>query len=159
MKFFIQSIDYKLWKIIDKGDFVPINPNTNLPKNEFEFNENDEKLMSLNSRALNMLFCALDTTEFNRVSSCETAHEAWMVLQMTHEGTSQVRESNVEILFREYELFEMKKDESITEMYKRFSNLVNELRGLGKRFENVELVKKVLRSLPEAWSMKVKAIE
>lgn len=35
------------------------------------------------------------------------------------------------------------------DIYKHFSNLVNKLKGLGKRFETIELVKKVLRFLSE----------
>lgn len=42
-------------------------------------------------------------------------------------------------------------------MYNRFSNLVNDLKRQGKRFEIVKLVKKILRSLPESWTIKVTA--
>lgn len=45
---------------------------TNLPINEKDYNDKDEGLMSLNTKAINMLFCALDSTEFNYVSSCES---------------------------------------------------------------------------------------
>lgn len=53
----------------------------------------------------------------------------------------------------------MKSRETIMDMFKQFSNLVNDLKGFGKRFETIELVKKILRSLPDAWSMKVTTIE
>lgn len=49
--------------------------------------------------------------------------------------------------FCKYKLFEIKSGENIMDIYKHFSNLVNKLKGLGKRFETIELVKKVLRFL------------
>lgn len=51
--------------------------------------------------------------------------------------------------FCKYKLFEIKSGENIMDIYKHFSNLVNKLKGLGKRFETIELVKKVLRFLSE----------
>lgn len=53
----------------------------------------------------------------------------------------------------------MKIGENITNMYKRFLNLVDDLKGLEKRFKTVDLIKKVLISLLELWPLKVKTIE
>lgn len=36
---------------------------------------------------------------------------------------------------------------------------MNDLKGLGKSFEIIKLVKKILRSLPNLWMMKVTTIE
>ncbi|CAI0550852.1 unnamed protein product [Linum tenue] len=44
-------------------------------------------------------------------------------------------------------------------MDKRFSTLVNRLKGLGKDFTSKELVRKVLRSLPLEWMAKRTVIE
>ena len=51
--------------------------------------------MSLNSKAMNALFCALDKKEFHRVSSCESAQEIWNKLEVVYEGTNQVKESKI----------------------------------------------------------------
>ena len=48
--------------------------------------------MSLNSKAMNALLCALDKKEFHRVSSCESAPEIWNKLDVVFEGTNQVKE-------------------------------------------------------------------
>lgn len=53
----------------------------------------------------------------------------------------------------------MKSKEMIMNICKRFSNLVHDLKGLGKRFKIIELVKKSLRFLPKSWTMKVTIIE
>ena len=38
-----------------------------------QWSELKKKKMSLNSKAMNALFCTLDKKEFHRVSSCESA--------------------------------------------------------------------------------------
>lgn len=55
-----------------------------------------------------MLFCALDSNEFNRVSTCESTQKIWIILQTTYEEISLVKESKIELIFQEYKLFKMK---------------------------------------------------
>ena len=45
------------------------------------------KATNFNSRALNALFSAVTNKEFKKISSIETAKEAWIILQTTYEGT------------------------------------------------------------------------
>ena len=44
------------------------------------------KAANFNSRALNALFSAVTIEEFKKISSIETAKEAWTILQTTYEG-------------------------------------------------------------------------
>uniref|UniRef100_UPI0024DE9535 hypothetical protein n=1 Tax=Klebsiella pneumoniae TaxID=573 RepID=UPI0024DE9535 len=53
----------------------------------------EKKIFYLNARAMNALFCALDKTEFNRVSTCETTFDIWHILESTVEGTSSVKDT------------------------------------------------------------------
>ena len=54
----------------------------------------------------------------------------------------------------------MNLEETIKGMFKRFTDIVNNLESLGKTFSNEEKVRKVLRSLPKAkWEPKTTAIE
>ncbi|XP_057994452.1 uncharacterized protein LOC131174695 [Hevea brasiliensis] len=53
----------------------------------------------------------------------------------------------------------MRPGESIADMSTRFTDLVNLLKALGKRFEEAELVKKILRSLPKSWEAKTTVIQ
>lgn len=50
---------------------------------------------SFDARAINALFCAIDKAEFNKVSTCTTSYEIWNLLEVTHEETSQVKESKI----------------------------------------------------------------
>ena len=70
-----------------------------------DWNELEKKAFALNAKAMNALFCALDKNEFNRVSTCETAFDIWHTLEVTHKGTSRVKESKINLLIHSYELF------------------------------------------------------
>ncbi|GAV78446.1 zf-CCHC domain-containing protein/UBN2 domain-containing protein, partial [Cephalotus follicularis] len=59
----------------------------------------------------------------------------------------------------EYELFFMHDNECISDMFTRFTTIVNSLKNLGKSYPNQELVRKILRCLPKSWNPKVTAIE
>ena len=102
----------------------------------------------------------MNADEFNRISSCKTAKEIWDKLVVTFEGTSQVKQTKINLLLRQYELFKMNLDESIKGMFKRFTYIVNNLDSLGKTFSSEEKVRKILRSLPKSkWEPKTTTIE
>ena len=91
--------------------------------------------------------CTLNGTDFNRLSSCTSVKEIWDKLVVTYEGTSQVKETKINILMHQYEMFKMKKEENINEMFTRFTLITNSLNALGKTFTNADKVQKVLRVL------------
>ncbi|XP_004514013.1 uncharacterized protein [Cicer arietinum] len=66
------------------------------------------------------------------VSNCKTAKEMWDTLQETHEGTTDVKRARTNTLMHEYELFNMKKDESINDSQTRFTHVINNMNALGK---------------------------
>ena len=82
----------------------------------------------------------------------------WDTLQLTHEGTTNVKRSRINTLTHENELFRMNINENIQSMQKRFTHIVNHLASLGKTFPNEDLINKVLRCLSREWQPKVTAI-
>ncbi len=62
-------------------------------------------------------------------------------------------------LIYQYELFKIKSDETISQMYNRFVEIIGGIKSLGKTFTNEELVKKILRSLPKEWLPKVTSLK
>jgi hypothetical protein len=53
----------------------------------------------------------------------------------------------------------MNEDERINKFFLRVEELVNAMKGLGEKIEDVFLVQKILRSLPDRFNPKVSAIE
>jgi hypothetical protein len=130
------------------------------PTTDFEHRTDDaKKKANLNAKAINALYCAINQSEFNRISTYCTDHEIWHSLEIIHEGTSRVKEANISSLVRKYELFKMKKEETITQMYTRFIDIINGLTALSETYSQATKVKKVLRSLTTDWERKTTAIE
>ncbi|GAV89534.1 UBN2 domain-containing protein, partial [Cephalotus follicularis] len=152
MTIFLQSLDYQIWHIIVNGPRMPTRTIEGVvsPKPENEYNDNDFRMLQLNSKAKHVLFCAVGPNEFNRISSCDSAKEMWDLLEVTYEGTNQVKESRISMLVHEYELFFMHENESISDMFTRFTTIINSLKNLGKSYSSQELVKKILRCLPKS---------
>ncbi|VFQ73492.1 unnamed protein product [Cuscuta campestris] len=82
----------------------------------------------------------------------------WDKLEVTYEGTDQVREAKIDFLTQEYEMFRMKEGEKIDDMFDRFSKIINDLHALKKTYANKDLVRKILRSLTPEWRSKADAI-
>ncbi|XP_068504291.1 uncharacterized protein [Phaseolus vulgaris] len=61
-------------------------------------------------------------------------------------------------LTQEYEMFRMLKEETILDVQKRFTHIVNHLIGLGKIFEREKLNIKILKFLDRSWKPKVTTI-
>ncbi|GAV61491.1 UBN2 domain-containing protein, partial [Cephalotus follicularis] len=123
-----------------------------------EYNDHDFKLLQLNTKAKHVIFCALSPSEFNRVSSLDSVKEMWDRLMVTYEGTNQVKDTKINRLVHDYELFTMLENENLSSMYARFNDIINALKGLVKVYTNHELVSKILRCLPKSWEPKVTAI-
>ncbi|XP_077232456.1 uncharacterized protein LOC143869783 [Tasmannia lanceolata] len=150
MKIFLTQ-DFQIWRAIQNGYTLPT-------KNLDEWAEQEQQASNYNAKAMNALICALSPEEFNRVANLTSAKEIPDILEVTHEGRSQVRESKMNHLFRQHELFQMEPNETITDMYTRFTNITNGLKVLEKQFSNKELVSKILRSLPKSWESRTAAI-
>ena len=115
------SYDYEIWDIVLDGPYVPMKTETGIEALELKFrsewSESKVKKVQVNFKAINTLHCALNPTEFNRISMCKIAKEIWDKLKVTHEGTSQVKESKIALLLNQYEMFKMQANESITSWF------------------------------------------
>jgi hypothetical protein len=113
MTTYIKAQDYLIWKIIVNGPHVPtkIVEEQEIPKQENEWDENDVKLIELNYKVMNCLYCAFDSKEFDEISSCNSAKEIWERLEVTYEEASQVEESKMSMLVHDHKLPQIEKDE------------------------------------------------
>ena len=70
---------------------------------------------------------------YNNVEKARDAYELWNMLEVSYQGTNSMKETRTNIFTRNYELFKMKKDESISQMFTRFTTIINSL-GAWKSF-------------------------
>ena len=73
MRALLQSLDKRVWQVVEIGWTKP----TKVPAN---WDDAKIKAVNFNSRALNVLFNAIMNEEFKKISSTETAKEAWTIL-------------------------------------------------------------------------------
>ena len=155
MLIFIEAIDLNIWETIKIGPYIPtvvdVSTSTTTQKPRDKRTEEDRRRIQYDLKAKNIIISALGIYEYFRVSNCTNAKEMWDTLQLTHEGTTDVKRSRVNTLTHEYELFRMNPNENIQSMQKRFTHIVNHLASLGKIFPNEDLINKVLRCLSREW--------
>ena len=118
----------------------------------------DEQALA-NSRALNVIFNGVDKNMFRMVKQCNVAKDAWEILKISHEGTIKIKSSKIQLLTTKFESLKMKEDETIRDYYMNVLDIANSFDSLGEKLSNEKLIRKILRSLPKRFDMKVKAIE
>jgi hypothetical protein len=133
---FLKSID--VWKIV-KTSWIK-------RKETEEITVIQTRARLSNDKALHALCQALSPSEFTRISNCEIAKDAWQILETTYEGTKLVKSAKLQ-------------EETFEEFYTKISDLRNSMVSLGKQIPDVKLIRKILRSLPEHFSIKVTTIE
>jgi hypothetical protein len=150
MRFFLKSID--VWSVIESGFQAPDKPTA-----EWSIAEN--KSCVANDKAMNALYLAISQTEHSRISNCDSAKDAWEILETTYEGTNLVKAAKLQMLVSKFEKIEMLEDETFNDFFGKLSEIRNSMINLGKKVSNNKIVRKVMRSLPERFKMKVTAIE
>ena len=100
MKVFLQSLDEKVWQIVEIGWTKPTEALA-------DWDDAKIKAENFNSRALNVLFSTVTNEEFKKISSTETAKEAWIILQTTYVGTKAVKDSKLQRLTTSFEEIKM----------------------------------------------------
>ena len=142
MTSYLKALNRKIWRIVNDG-YVILDEKKLTPLDE----END----LLNDQAMNVLFSALDVSEFNRVKGLTNANEIWKKLMEIHEGTSTVKDAKLYVLKGKFIEFSMKKEESVSEIFKRLNDIMNDLKGLGFDIPDEDFSHKFLRCLPEGY--------
>ena len=103
------------------------------PKPFAQWTADENRQAQYDVKVRNIISYALTLDEFNRIYVCINAREMWEILQVTHEGTDDVKWARKNSLIQEYEMFHMQQGETIYDVQKRFTHIVNHLNGLGNR--------------------------
>ena len=143
----MQSIDEKVWLIVEVGWTKPEEPPTT-------WDDAKIKTANFNCQALNALFSTVTNEEFKKISSTDNVKESWTILQNTYEGTKVVKNSKLQRLTTSFEEIRMDEDESF-----ELKDIVNSTFNLGEQIPKPKIVRKILRSLLERFHAKITAIE
>ncbi|XP_075099098.1 uncharacterized protein LOC142175983 [Nicotiana tabacum] len=105
---FIMAADSELWDVICDSPHVLMKKlgetGPMVPKDKKEYSDIDRKTVEKDYRAKKILVCRIGPDEYNIISTCDSAKEIWETLQTAHEGTTQVKQSKIEMLTIENKL-------------------------------------------------------
>ena len=103
------------------------------------------------------MFYGVTNEEFKKISFMEVAKEAWTILETTYEGTKTVKTVKLQRLTSSFE--EIEEDEKFDEFYAKLKDIVNSAFNLGECIAESKIVRKILRSLPKRFHVKIIVIE
>jgi hypothetical protein len=149
MHFVFKSID--CWSIVETGWTKPEDTMLELVPQKNARLSND--------KALHALCQALSPSEFAKILNCESAQEVWQILETTYEGTKLVKSAKLQMLISRFEEIKMLEEETFGEFYSKMSDLRNFMGSHGKPVSDVKLIRKILRSLPQRFRIKVTTID
>jgi hypothetical protein len=150
IRVYLKSID--VWNIVKYGWTHPGKPMA-------EWTKDEKNACIKNDKAINSIFMSLSTGEFNRISRCKIAKEAWDTLKITHERIKTVKSSKLQMLIFKFEEIRMEEDETFEDFYTKLNVIRNSTINLGKKVSDIKMVRKIMRSLPKRFVPKVIAIE
>jgi hypothetical protein len=114
-----------------------------------------------NYKVLNLITTALGWNVYDRVAHLEMAHDVWLKLCNTYEGSSEIKSSHRDTYNRQYQIFSQKPGESRDDCFAHFESIVSSLHSCGPlAYSNNERAKQLLYALDDSvWGMKVTALE
>lgn len=85
--------------------------------------------------------------------------EMWNKLQIIYEGDEKVKEVKLQTFKTKFEGLKMEEDDNIETYFLIVDEIVKSIRGIGETLDDLIVVKKVLRSLPDRYDPKVSTLE
>ncbi|KAK1365672.1 hypothetical protein POM88_041233 [Heracleum sosnowskyi] len=130
------------------------NPNgTRVPQgstlNELtEYTETDKELVRLDTGLMLILTDSADKEMSYQIMNCTSGKQMWDTINLIMEGTEDVQENRLDILTSQYESFRSLPGESITQVFEKYTKLLNELAMKGKTYPLRETNRKFMMTLP-----------
>ncbi|KAL8097342.1 hypothetical protein AgCh_030472 [Apium graveolens] len=162
MAIFLEATNPEYLDRINEGSHKPTKlsvvvadqPAKTIPKEKSEYTAEDISSIAKDVKVKHLLHSAIDNVMSNKVIHCKTAKEIWDALETRCQGTDAIKKNRRTILTQEYEHFDSKADESLTDLYDRFVKLLNDLSLVDKEYDLEDSNLKFLLTLPESWDLK-----
>ncbi|XP_074357342.1 uncharacterized protein LOC141697050 [Apium graveolens] len=127
-------------------------------KEKSEWSDVEKDAMLKDAKIGIILHNSLNNVMSNMVIYYKTAKAIWDALKTQCQGTLEIKKNRRDVLVQEYEQFDAKSDETITDIYDRFMTLFNDLSFIGKEYDKEDSNRKFLRALPEEWDTQISII-
>ncbi|KAJ9546343.1 hypothetical protein OSB04_018886 [Centaurea solstitialis] len=154
MELFLSGSDPQIPYFLENGPHVPTQPvhavppagdQPGIPARELvkpvtDWNDEDRRLVNIDTKARSLIAMSLPDDVFHSVCHLRSAKEIWDTLCVQYEGTA-------------YESFIHQKDETLSQIHQRFNCLLIDLKTIGTIYPNSEVVTKFMEALPEHWEI------
>lgn len=148
----------KLWSVVEEGVGAPPAQMDETPETARARSLREEAMMN-DTLTLQILQTAVSDHIFSRIAAASTSKEAWDALKEEYEGSPQVRLIKLQTLRREYENLKMYENEDIKVFTDKIVELANQLTYHGEQKTDVQLIQKILISLPAKFDSIVNVLE
>nr|KYP53919.1 Retrovirus-related Pol polyprotein from transposon TNT 1-94 [Cajanus cajan] len=153
MENFLRSKE--MWHLIEEGIPTPTPGAT--PTEAQRKSIEEAKLKDL--KVKNFLFQAIDREILETILDKGTSKAIWSSMQRKYQGSTKVKQAQLQALRREFELLAMKEGETVDNYMGRILHVVNKMKSNGEAMEESTVVSKLLRSLTSKFNYVVCSIE
>jgi hypothetical protein len=142
-----------IWEIVQEAYMIP-DTLDHASQGELQMYEN-------NYKSFNLITTALGRNVYDRLAHLETAHDVWLKLCNTYEGSSEIKSSRRDTYNMQYQTFSQKPEESLDDCFAHFESIVSSLHSCGPlAYSDNECAKQLLYALDDSvWGMKITALE
>ncbi|XP_074356105.1 uncharacterized protein LOC141695788 [Apium graveolens] len=159
MLMFLEAIDDAYIDIINHGppypqkiiSMTPTIPEHYIRLEKSEWSDPEKAAMLKDAKVMNILHNSLDNIMSNMVIAYKTVKAIRDDLETQCQGTLEIKNNRRVVLVQEYEQFDARPDETITDNYDRLLTLLNDLSLVGKDYDIEDSNTKFLRALPEEY--------
>jgi hypothetical protein len=142
-----------IWEIVQEAYVIPDTLD--------HATQGEQQRYENNYKTINLITTALGRNVYDRVAHLETAHDVWLKLCNTYEGSSEIKSSRRDTYNRQYRIFSQKSGESLDDCFAHFESIVSSLRSCGPlAYSDNKYAKQLLYALDDSiWDMKITALE
>ncbi|KAL4568673.1 hypothetical protein LXL04_024288 [Taraxacum kok-saghyz] len=145
----------QVWNLIDPGIREPT---VGVAQSEAEKKKLEELRMK-DLQVKHYLYQAIDRVMSEQILDKITSKAVWESMQKGFAGNERVKKSLLQKIRRDFEVLEMKMNESIPEYFGRVLTNSNQMRSNGETMIDVKVVEKILRTLTDKYMYVVVSIE
>jgi hypothetical protein len=132
-----------IWEIIQEAYVIP-DTLDHATQGDLQRYEN-------NYKTLNLITTALGRNVYDTVAHLEAAHDVWLELCNTYEGSSEIKSSRRDTFNRQYQTFSQKPGESLDDCFAHFESIVSSLCSCGPlAYSDNERAKQLLYALDDS---------
>ncbi|CAJ2629448.1 unnamed protein product [Trifolium pratense] len=143
----------ELWSLIENG--VTLTPANATVEQQQAAEAN--KLKDL--KVKNYLFQSIERSIIETILIRETTKDIWDAMRRKYQGSTKVKRAHLQALRREFEVLEMKETETVNQYFARTLAIANRMLAQGETLQELQVVEKILRSMPARFNYVVCSIE